>query len=1254
MYRIPISKFCGLLLAVSISLALPPMLDAQQADQTAPSAGMLRYPDVSKTHIVFSYAGDLWIVDRDGGTASPLANPAGSELFPRFNEAGDKIAFVGNYEGDQDVYTIDTKGGVAERVTYHPANEVLCDWMSDGSLLFSSNGHAGLGRQSQLFSISTEAPHAKKLPVPYGTNGTVSSDGKWLAYTPHSRDTRTWKRYRGGMASDVWLYNLEDNTSKQVTDWEGTDSLPMWHGDKLYYLSDNGEQQRLNIWQYDVAGDSHKQVTDFSDFDCKWPAIGPGPDGNGEIVVQNGASLWLVDLATGDKKTVEITIPGDRPAVRKRTIEVDDMIQSGDVSPKGKRAVVEARGDIWTLPIKNGSPRNLTRTNGVAERMPSWSPDGRWIAYFSDASGEYELYVTQSDGRGETKQLTDDGKAWRYNPLWSPDSKHIVFTDKAGQIFLHSIEASTTKLVDTDPYSDAPDVNWSHDSRWLTYARSTDTRVAKGAVFVYNVEKSEATQVTTFFPCGSPVFDRNGDYIFCSSNRAFNQPAYEDVGASFIYAGTEVLLAIPLRADVKHPLLPKTDEVEWSDEDKDGDDEDEDENESDQQDEDEDDSDDDDSSKEEPKESDDDGLSGTWTGTVTDDGIPEEMKAFTLNLTLAEDGKVSGRVVTGQGTIDLEGTWDKASGALELSGSTADTEVAISGTAKDGEFKGTASIDGGAMTVNIEATRDSGSDAEESEDDDDDSKKGDKDSKDKDKNAEIEFEGIQRRIFQLPVKQGNFGNLVVNDKNQLIYARRGSRGGGGSSSINLFDLKDEKKAEKTVVGGGGNFGITANHKKLVVFRGDDFYLIDAAAGQKLEKKFQTAGMKTSVDPREEWKQIFMDAWRVERDFFYDPNMHGVDWEAVRDHYAKMIDDCTSRSDLGFVIGEMISEINVGHAYYRPGPSDSNAPSENVGLLGCSFAVESDRYKIDEIYEGADWDTDARNPLRDVGIKEGHFILEVNGLELKTDQNPYAAFTGMANMTVTLTVSEDATLDDEDERIAVKLLGSDNNLRFRSWIEKNRKYIDERTDGKVGYIYVVNTGVPGQNDLFRQFYGQASKEALIIDDRWNGGGQIPTRFIELLNRPVTNYWAKRDGRDWTWPPDSHQGPQCMLINGMAGSGGDMFPSLFKQNGLGKLVGMRTWGGLVGISGNPQMIDGSSVTAPTFAYYDKDGTWGIEGHGVDPDIEVVDDPAKMVDGADPQLDAAIKLMLDEIKSNGYKAPERPAYPDRTKIGIAEEDK
>lgn len=1192
--------------------------------QNEPSGGMMRFPDVSKEHIAFVYAGDIWVVDRDGGSARPLASPKGQERFPRFSPDGQTIAFSGNYEGNGDVYTIPVSGGVAQRMTYHPANESVCDWMPEGNeIIYSSNGFAGLNRQPQLFTISSDRPFPNQLPVPYGTNGTVSSDGKWLAYTPHSRDGRTWKRYRGGMASDVWLFDLEGNTSKQITDFEGTDSLPMWHGKSVYYLSDNGPEARLNIWRYDTESGERTQVTEFEDFDCKWPSIGPGPEGEGEIVFSNGSDLKLLDLKSGESKSVAVTIPGDRPKLRQQKIDASEFIVAADISPKAKRVCVEARGDIWTLPAENGFPRNLTRSSGVAERSPSWSPDGRWIAYFSDESGEYELMVTQSDGRGETKKLTADGNCFRFDPVWSPDSKHIVFTDKTGAIYLHSL-GGATQLVDRDPYADAPTVRWSHESSWLTYSINSDEISPVSTVWIYDVANQKKHKITNgFFNSTSPVFDREGNYLYFASSRAFDRPDYEDVGQSFVYTDTEVLLAVPLRADVELPMQPKNDEEEWEDESSEDDDEEEDTDE----DKDEDDSD-----------ADSDVVSGNWSIELLNDQMPAEQRNAVLTLKLADDGTVSGSADTpgGEETIS-EGRFDKDSGSLTFSLDTDEGTIKVNATIEGGKISGT--VDMGGQEFEFKGSR---NEDDESSDD-----------KKKDEPAEpfeIEFENIGRRIFQLPVEQGNFGELAVNHENQLIYARVGD-----GQSIKLFDMNDDEPEEKTVVSGSATFATTADGKKLLVFRDTTGYIVSASAGQKLDDEVPTDGMNVMIDPRVEWKQIFTDAWRIERDYFYDPTMHGTDWKAIHDRYVTMLDDCNSREDVGFVIGEMISELNVGHAYYRPGPDSDRGPQgSSVGLLGCTFEASEGHYRIAKIFEGSEWDTDARNLLRSANINEGEFILAVNDMELTDQMNPYAAFEGLAGRATTLTISSDAKLDDEDRRVVLKPLSSDQELRFRHWIEGRRKIVEEQTDGKVGYIYVVNTGVPGQNDLFRQFYGQMSKQALIIDDRWNGGGQIPTRFIELMNRPVTNYWAKRDGRDWTWPPDAQHGPKCMLTNGMAGSGGDMFPALFRQSGLGKLVGTRTWGGLVGISGNPDMIDGSGVTAPTFAYYEKDGTWGIEGHGVDPDIKVIDDPAQMLDGADPQLNAAIEHLKAELKSSAYSAPDRPQYPDRSKFGLDPKDK
>ncbi|NNE07627.1 MAG: peptidase S41, partial [Gemmatimonadetes bacterium] len=546
------------------------------------------------------------------------------------------------------------------------------------------------------------------------------------------------------------------------------------------------------------------------------------------------------------------------------------------------------------------------------------------------------------------------------------------------------------------------------------------------------------------------------------------------------------------------------------------------------------------------------------------------------------------------------------------------------------------------------------------DEDDEDEEKDDDDKKDeKVEDLEIDIEGFERRAVRIPVESGGFTLHVVNDDNRLIYTRNGAKP-GDDPSIHILDLEDdEEEYEKSVLGGQGNFRISADGKKLLVWqngRNARLAIIKAAEDQKTEDFIATSGMTAMIDPRAEWKQIFTDAWRIQRDYFYDGNMHGVDWPAVRTRYEAMLADCASRLDVSYVIGEMIAELNVGHAYYWGGDTE-DAPSITVGMLGCDFERGDGAYRIVNILEGGAWDVDDRGPLSQPGVdvSNGDYLLAVNGVALDMKKDPWAAFQGMAGRTVTITVSDEPKMSDDARKIVVELLSSDFMLRYRAWVEKNRKYVEEKTGGRVGYIYVPNTGRNGQNELVRAFVGQKGKPALIIDERWNGGGQIPTRFVELLDRPIASYWATRfRDSDPAWPPDGHHGVKCMLINGNAGSGGDYFPYWFRERGLGKLIGTRTWGGLVGISGNPALIDGGYTSVPTFAFYEKDGTWGIEGHGVEPDIEVLDDPAKMVGGKDPQLDAAIAHILNELETNPVVHPKRPAYPDRSGMGITEQDK
>ncbi len=1134
-----------LLSAIAVhSIATASVLTAPSA-QVEPHGAMLRNPDISATHVVFSYADDLWLVPREGGEASPLASPPGPEMFPRFSPNGEQIVFSANYDGNRELYVVSTEGGVPRRITHHPATEVPCEWIDDETILFMTNGFAGLQRQTQLYKVSAQGGLPEALPVPYGAFGSIDASGTRLAYVPHSRDNRTWKRYRGGMATDIWVFDLVAHTSLRLTDWEGTDSLPMWHGDDVVYLSDDGDSHRLNLWASPSAGGERRQLTRFGDFDVKWPSMGPGPAGGGEVVFQYGSSLTVLDLADGALRRLEVRIPGARQTLRPRRVDDSEFITRGRVGPTGKRIVVEARGDVWTLPAEKGTPRNLTHSSGAADRDPSWSPDGKWIAYFSDATGEYELWIAPSDGRGEPRRLTDGHSAFLYAPRWTPNSQKIAFNDKGGAMFLHDIESGETVQFDRDPWNermDDPGLSFSPDSRWIAYARA-DVGQMMNSIRLYDIENGELHRVTSgFFSDSSPAFDREGEFLVFATGRHFS-PHYSDVDSSFVYSNTQVLAAVPLKADQASPFAPESDEEKAG-----GDDE----------------------------------------------GDEEE-----------------------HGAADSSDDDD------------------------DGEH--------------AEESDDDTDDGDEDADEDDDDADEDADDDDGPEPVEIDLDGFEQRAFQLPVEPGTFGRIEFADGKRLVFVRTPARGAEGKPSIRLYDVDDDEPEEKTVVEGADDFVLSADGKRIGYTLGGKPQLADLSADAK-GKPVVTAGMTVEIDPRSEWRQVFTDAWRIQRDFFYDANMHGVDWAGVKEQYLPMLEDAVTRSDVSYVIREMISELNVGHAYYWGGDSEKE-PEESIGLLGVDWELAGDRYRVARILGGAPWDLDARAPLAQPGMEDvsGMVLLRVNGLEVTTATDPFEPFLGLAGRAVRIEFAPAADSPEDDVvELVVEPLGNETALRYRDWVERKRAYVEERSEGKVGYVYVPNTGVDGQNELVRQFFGQTQKQGLIIDERWNGGGQIPTRFIEMLNRPITNYWARRDGIDWPWPYDGHQGPKAMLINGLAGSGGDAFPHYFREAGLGKLIGTRTWGGLVGISGNPALIDGGYTSVPTFGFYERDGTWGIEGHGVDPDIEVIDDPALMWDGGDPQLDAGLREVLGEIARSPYLRPKRPVGPDRSGMGILPEDR
>ncbi len=1061
------------------------------------NALMMQYPDVSKTHIVFSYGGDLWLVQKQGGTAFKLSSPAGQESFPRFSPDGSQIAYDANYAGNTDIFVVNAKGGLPVRVTNHGMAERLVDWYPDGkNILFASSQSSGKQRFSQLFKVSAQGGLPVQLPIAYAEYASFSADGKKIVFTPRTTAFRTWKRYRGGMNSDVWIYDIEKKSAEQIINNDFGNEFPMWHQNKIYWISDRGSEKRYNLWSYDLSNKQMKQLTKFEDFDVHFPSLGPD-----EIVFEAGGKIYLFNLGTEKTSEVNINIITDEITLMPKTENVSNLIFDASISPDGKRAIFEARGDLFNVPAQNGPSINLTHSSGVAERSPSWSPDGKSVAYWSDRSGEYELTIKDLQKPNEEKKLTSLGKGFRYKLYWSPDSKMVAFIDKAMTIYVYDIEKDKMNEVDKALYymhgqAQGFAVSWSADSKWLTYSR--DLTNQSSAIFLYDVKNEKTHQVTSgYYADSDPVFDPDGKYLYFATGRTLN-PVYGDIGNGWIYPNTTNLAVVTLSSETLNPLSPKVD-----------------------------------------------------TTSVKKEEVKKEKK---------DEAK------------DIK---------------------------KD-------------------------------------------ESKEKQKEIKITLENFEERAVILPVPAGNYGTIRA-VAGKVVYQRRPNSGSADKKSpILFFDF--DKREEKTIIDDANNFTISADGKKILIAKGNQFAIVDVAENQKMDKLMPTAQLEMTIDPKAEWKQIFKDTWRLFRDYFYDEKMHGVDWDKIGERYGKLVDDCVTRWDVNYLTGEMISELNSSHTYRGGGDTDE-AQFKNVGYLGIDWEVQNGAFRIKKIIKGAPWDSEVVSPLALPGVKvnEGDFILQVNGISLNVDEAPWGEFEGTAGKTIELIVNNKPSLEGA-RKIYVQALGDETRLRNLAWIESNRKRVDEVSGGKIGYIYVPSTGTDGQTELVRQFAAQMNKKGLIIDERFNNGGQIPDRFIELLDRKPLAFWSTRDGHMWQWPPHAHFGPKAMLINGWSGSGGDAFPDYFRKAKLGKLIGERTWGGLIGISGAPSLIDGGNVSVPTFRMLDPDGKWFKEGHGVDPDILVPDDHTQLAKGVDAQLERAIQEVMKELETEKFNPPNVPAREKR----------
>jgi tricorn protease len=1086
---------------IGIGIVLISSLFAYSIDTR--DTALLTQPAISAKAIAFVYANDLWTADIDGRNVRRLTTDIGLETNPVFSPDGSLIAFSGQYDGNVDVYLVPATGGVPKRLTWHPGADLVQGFAPDGSaVLFTSGRFSFTARHTQLFTVPVQGGFPERLKIPNAFRAVYSPDGTRLAYNPLYDAFGQWKHYRGGTVSTIRIFDTKDNSIEKIPQPEGraNDPSPMWIGDRVYFRSDrNGE---FNIFSYDTKSRSVAQLTDHKDF----PVLNASA-GAGKIIYEQAGRLHILDPETGKSTLLAVGVAADLGELRERFAKGSKWLRNAAISPSGARVVFEFRGEIVTAPAEKGDPRNLTGTPGAHERSPIWSPDGKSIAYFSDESGEYELFVRGQDGKGEVKKHKMSGTGFYDSPVWSPDSLKISYNDNSGSLFTVDLKTGVVKKVaDETLMPPASYSAWSPDSRWLVYALNTNTYIQR--VFVHSLEQDKSYPITDGMSDASePVFDADGKYLyfFASTDAGPVKQWFDQSNADM--RQTSGIYVVALTKDAPSPLAKESDEEK---------------------------------------------------------GAADKDKA--------EPGKPETKV----------GKKEKAEPAKP------------------------------AVTV------------------------------------AIDFDGLNERILALPVPAGNYGGLQAGEAGQLYYLENPPDSGrftgpNPGGSLHKYDFKQRK--DEVVLTGVRGYLISSDKKKIGYRSGDAWSIV--AAGQKPEPgkgKINTDAIEVRIDPRTEWNQIFNEAWRINRDYFYATNMHGADWKAMRDKYAVFLPDLACRNDLNRVIQWMCSELGVGH--HRVGGGDSPYEPKAVagGLLGADYSIENGRYRFAKVYGGLNWNPDLRSPLTEpgVGVKVGEYLLAVEGRDLRPPLDLFSLFENTADKLIEITVGPNP--DGTGSRtVKVVPVANEYALRNRDWVEGNIRKVHEATNGRVAYVYVPNTARPGHTYFKRYFFPQADKDAIIVDERFNGGGSIADYYIDILRRPIISYWNMRYGADLKTPGASIQGPKVMIIDETAGSGGDLLPWMFRKFKLGTLVGTRTWGGLVGTLGFPVLMDGGLVTAPNLAIWTEDG-WIVENEGVPPDVEVEQTPADVIAGHDPQLERAIRIVLDELEKNPPQKPKRPAYPIR----------
>ena len=1038
---------------------------------SAEEGRLLRFPATNGEEIVFSFAGDLYKVPITGGDATRLTSYVGYEIFPRFSPDGKTIAFTGQYDGNTEVFTMPSTGGEPLRISYTATNtrddvadrmgpnNIVMGWTSDGQRIIYRNRISD-GFDGKLYTIDKEGGLPEPIPLPEGGFCSYSSDGKQLAYNRVMREFRTWKYYKGGQADDIWIYDPDAKTVTNATQNGAQDIFPMWIGNEIYFLSDR--DRTMNIFVYNTQTKETKKVTHFTDYDVKFPSS------HGEwIVFENGGYIYKLRAGSSEPEKVNITLASDNVYARQAIKEGKDYVTAFSVSPEGERVAITTRGEVFSVPVEKGVTKNLTRTPGAHEREAAWSPDGKYIAYISDRTGETELYLQES-GLGKAPiQLTTGNDTYIRTFAWSPNAKKLVYTDRQNRIVVVDIVSKQKTVVLQDPAGEPRDVSFSPDSRWLTYTRIADNDFS--IVYVYDLTAKKEYAVTDkWYDSSSPAFSADGKYIVFSSARDFN-PLYGQAEWNHVYTKMNGVYLALLNKETPSPFLQ-------------------------------------------------------------------------------EDAEVA-----------------------IVSAASSEKEAATEETATEQPMR-------------------------------------------------VDPDGLNHRIVKLPVSPGYYTNFYA-DGDRIYYYTQ-----GGTKVYDLQQRREEAVADGVMV-------ITPGSHKAAIYQHDNLYVLDIPTSKaSLDKVVDLDAMKITVDYPQEWAQIFDEAWRAFRDGFYVTNMHGMDWKAIKEKYAPLVPCAKTRIDLNYIIGEMIGELECGHAYVNPGETDRPARIQ-TGLLGAEISRDkSGFFRLEKILEGANWNRKLRSPLTEPGIEAqvGEYIVAIDGVPTNSVKNMYQLLVGKADVPTELMLNSRPQLEGA-HKVVITPLAEEYSLYHYNWVQNNLRKVEEATDGKVGYIYIPDMGPDGLNEFARYFYPQLDKEGLIIDDRANGGGNVSPMILERLAREPYRLTMRRGSNRVGTVPDAVQvGPKVCLINKYSASDGDLFPWGFKALKLGKLIGTRTWGGIVGISGPLPYIDGTDIRVPFFTSFDaKSGNWIIENHGVDPDIVVDNDPIKEWNGEDQQLDRAIQEVMQELQ-------------------------